>query len=165
MAASRLRSQSDAGAAAVGSDPEGVQLALRLLQLAEVLQRAYALHLYGRYGLSAGRFSLLLAIDASAGPARPAELAARAGVSRPTVTRLLDGLARDGLVARRADPDDGRARRVELTGAGRRRVRELGPAHARRIGALTRYLTVQDRRDLDRLLDRLRAGLDALRGA
>jgi DNA-binding MarR family transcriptional regulator len=147
------------------SDAEAVLLSLRLLQMAETLQRSYALHLYGRYGLSAGRFSLLLAIESSSKPARPADLAARAGVSRATITRLLDGLAADGLIARRADPDDGRARRIELTAAGRRMVRELTPAHARRLGALTRHLTASDRRDLERLLDRLRAGLPALSGA
>jgi DNA-binding MarR family transcriptional regulator len=149
----------------VVANDESAPLALRLLQLAEALQRSYALHLYGRYGLSAGRFSLLLLIDAGAAPARPADLAARAGVSRATITRLLDGLVGAGLAVRRPDPEDGRARRVELSAAGRRMVRELAPAQARRLGALTRYLTAQDRRDLERVLDRLRAGLDALRGA
>lgn len=145
---------------------EAIVLALRTLQLAEDLQRAYATHLLGRFGLSAGRFSVLLLIERS-GPAhpRPADLARRASVSRATMTRLLDGLARDGLVVRRPDPDDGRGRRLALTSAGRRLLRDVGPAHARRLVALTRLLDVEDRRHLDRLIERLRAGLGALRSA
>lgn len=145
---------------------DAIVLALRTLQLAEDLQRAYATHLRGRFGLSAGRLSALLLI-AHSDPGRPrsADLARRAGVSRPTMTRLLDGLVRDGLVARRPDPDDGRARRLELTAAGRRLLRDVAPAHARRLVALTRLLDVEDRRHLDRLIERLRAGLGALTGA
>jgi DNA-binding MarR family transcriptional regulator len=150
------------------SDPsaDAIVLSLKLLQLSEDLQRAYATHLLGRFGLSAGRLSVLLLIERSAPERpRPADLARRADVSRPTVTRLLDGLVRDGLVSRRADPDDGRARRVELTAAGRRLLQEVTPAHARRLSQLTRLLGDEDRRHLERLLERLRAGLGALRGA
>lgn len=150
------------------SDPsaDAIVLSLKVLQLAEDLQRAYATHLIGRFGLSAGRLSLLLLVERSgATRPRPADLARRAGVSRPTVTRLLDGLVRDGLVARHTDRDDGRARRIELTAAGRRLLRDLAPAHARRLAALTRLLGDEDRLHLERVIERLRAGLDALRGA
>jgi hypothetical protein len=70
---------------------DAIVLSLRILQLAEDLQRAYATHLLGRFGLSAGRLSTLLLIERS-GPIRPrpADLARRASVSRPTMTRLLE---------------------------------------------------------------------------
>jgi DNA-binding MarR family transcriptional regulator len=145
---------------------DAIVLSLRMLQLAEDLQRAYATHLLGRFGISAGRLSVLLLIErGDRSRPRAADLARRAGVSRPTMTRLLDGLARDGLVVRRADPDDGRARRIELTAAGRHLLQDIEPAHARRLVALTRLLSVEDRRHLDRLIERLRAGLGALTGA
>lgn len=152
--------------AAADLSADAIVLSLRMLQLAEDLQRAYARHLLGRFGISAGRLSVLMLIERS-NPERPrpADLARRVGVSRPTMTRLLDGLARDGLVARRADSDDGRARRIELTAAGRRLLREVAPAHARRLVALTGLLSVEDRQHLDRLIERVRAGLGALTGA
>ena len=47
------------------------------------------------------------------------ELGRRAGLEPSTMTGLLDRMARDGLLERRADPDDRRAQRVHLTEAGR----------------------------------------------
>jgi DNA-binding MarR family transcriptional regulator len=41
-------------------------------------------------------------------------------VSAPTMTRLVAGLERDGLVARFADPDDRRSTRLAATDEGRR---------------------------------------------
>jgi MarR family transcriptional regulator, organic hydroperoxide resistance regulator len=49
-----------------------------------------------------------------------AELAARLGVRPPSVTKVLRGLVRRGLVERRSDPDDARVWRVHLTSAGSR---------------------------------------------
>jgi MarR family transcriptional regulator for hemolysin len=46
------------------------------------------------------------------------ELARALDIEGPTLTRHLDGLERAGLVARRRDPADRRAVRVELTEAG-----------------------------------------------
>ena len=138
-------------------------LALRLLDLAGDLTRAYAVHVRGRHGISSGRLALLLRIERSASELpRPADLATALGCSRATVTRLLQGLERDGLVAPRRDHDDGRARRVGLTAAGARLVRELRPATERRLAALLWHVGDADRRDLARLIERLRAGLRAL---
>lgn len=46
---------------------------------------------------------------------RMGELARRSRVSKQTMTTLVRLVERDGLVARRHDPDDGRATRVHLT--------------------------------------------------
>ena len=46
---------------------------------------------------------------------RMSELAARARLSKQTMTTMVRLLERDGLVRRRADPADGRATLVELT--------------------------------------------------
>jgi DNA-binding MarR family transcriptional regulator len=46
-------------------------------------------------------------------------LASSAGIAAPTATRMLDGLARQGLVVRRASEADRRSVLVELTGEGR----------------------------------------------
>lgn len=143
---------------------DAVLLSLRILQLAEDLTRAYDVHVRGHYGVSSGRLSLLLLL-ARGGAARPADLAERAGLARATVTRLLDGLARDALVVRRPDREDGRARRVELTAKARRLLQDIGPSHARRLGALTRHVGHEERRQLGVLIERIRAGIGALHGA
>jgi DNA-binding MarR family transcriptional regulator len=51
---------------------------------------------------------------------RMGELAARARVSKQTMTTMVGLLERDGLVERRADPSDGRASLVFLTERARR---------------------------------------------
>lgn len=54
---------------------------------------------------------------------RMGELAARARLSKQTMTTMIRLLERDGLVERQADPDDGRAARVFLTARSRRFAR------------------------------------------
>ncbi len=49
---------------------------------------------------------------------RMSDLARTAGLEPSTMTGLLDRMERDGLVFRRADPDDRRALKIYLTGTG-----------------------------------------------
>lgn len=151
---------------ALPRDDDGDPLAavLQALRVADELLRAFEIHAHGRFGLSRGRLGVLLWLERSA-PAglRPAELAERLRVSRAATTALLDGLEAEGLVARRADPDDRRARRVVLTRAGRARAREIAPLHAARLAAVGRALDAGERAALLALLDKLRGGLRALR--
>src|SRR3546814_7960315 len=53
------------------------------------------------------------------------ELAALVGIDGSSLVRLLDILCRKGLVERRADESDGRARLIHLTPAGVQRVAEI----------------------------------------
>ncbi|HLR85522.1 MAG TPA: MarR family transcriptional regulator [Nocardioidaceae bacterium] len=63
---------------------------------------------------------------ATGGPCRTqAAMAERIGVDRTVMTHLIDDLEAAGLVERRPDPSDRRARRVELTPRGRSRYAEL----------------------------------------
>jgi DNA-binding MarR family transcriptional regulator len=87
-------------------------------------------------GISAPRLSALLALRVS-GPLRIGDLAAVEQVEPPSMTRLIDKMQRDGLVARHPDPDDRRAVRVTITQAGKR---ALDRGHAGRITALTDLL-------------------------
>ncbi|MBY5971803.1 MarR family transcriptional regulator [Ferrimonas balearica] len=66
------------------------------------------------YGLSLARLEALLIISANEGLTQT-DLADRLQIEAPTLNRTLDGLARDGFVERRPDPEDRRLRRVVLT--------------------------------------------------
>ena len=59
------------------------------------------------------------------GPLTPSELAEIERVKRPTVTRTLGCLEREGLVERTRDPTDGRSSLVSVNEAGRERLRRL----------------------------------------
>lgn len=73
-------------------------------------------------GISAPRLSAL-SVLVFAGSKRIGELARIEQVEPPTMTRLVDGLVRDGLAVREADPDDARAVRVRATATGGRTLR------------------------------------------
>ncbi len=136
---------------------------LQILRVAEEVVRAFEIHARGRFGLSATRLGVLLWLERSETTGlRPADLAERLRVSRATVTRLLDGLAADGLVVRRPEARDRRAVRIVLTRRGRARAREIAPTHIARLTALTRSLDDDERRQLFDLLEKLRAGLHTL---
>ena len=73
-------------------------------------------------GISAPRLSAL-SVLVFAGPKRIGELARIEQVEPPTMTKLVDGLVRDGLALRGDDPDDARAVRVRATATGARTLR------------------------------------------
>lgn len=68
-------------------------------------------------GVSLPQYRLLLSV--SGRPQRASELAASVGVSRPTLTSLVDGLEQAGLLKRVPVPTDRRGISLELTPAGR----------------------------------------------
>jgi DNA-binding MarR family transcriptional regulator len=85
-----------------------------------------ALHLLRRLrieddvlGVSPPRLSAL-SVVVYAGPLPIGALATAEGVAAPTMTRLVDGLEREGFVKRRRDPADARGVLVEATPAGKR---------------------------------------------
>ncbi|HEX2506767.1 MAG TPA: MarR family transcriptional regulator [Miltoncostaeaceae bacterium] len=89
---------------------------------------------------------------------RMGELAARARVSKQTMTTMVGLLERDGLVERRADPSDGRASLVFLT----ERARRFRPVAEAALAELDRLVieTMGERsRDEVREALRLLAGL------
>jgi DNA-binding MarR family transcriptional regulator len=107
----------------------------------EVADRLHsaALHLLRRLraqddvlGISPARLSAL-SVVVFAGPIGVGELAAAEGVAAPTMTRLVDGLERDGLVGRGPDPDDRRGVLVRATPKG---SRVLQRGRRRRVGSL-----------------------------
>jgi DNA-binding MarR family transcriptional regulator len=59
------------------------------------------------------------------GPLTPTDLAAREGVKRPTIARLVARLEGRGLIARSPDPNDRRSYSVSLTPLGSRTVTRL----------------------------------------
>jgi DNA-binding MarR family transcriptional regulator len=87
-------------------------------------------------GISAPRLSAL-SVLVFAGPRRVGELAEAEQVEPPTMTRLVDGMERDGYVERRPDPDDRRAVIVRATPKG---VRALKKGRSQRVEAFASEL-------------------------
>ncbi|MBA4179966.1 MAG: MarR family transcriptional regulator [Anaerolinea sp.] len=71
--------------------------------------------------------------EATGNRLRMTDLAGAVLLSKSGLTRLVDRLCAAGLVARCPDPDDRRGTFVELTEAGRNRLRAASPVHLRGI--------------------------------
>lgn len=91
----------------------------------------------GSYDLLQGRWwVLLLLMREDDFTSVPSTLARQAGVSRATMTGLVDGLQRDGLVSRVTDPLDRRQSRVRVTAKGQRKLDEVMPDYYQRLNKL-----------------------------
>ncbi len=100
---------------------------------------------------------VLAALTAEPGRTQLA-LAHDLGLDKTTLTSLLDRLEADGLVVRRLDPHDRRARIPELTDAGRRMQAEVTSARDRAEAELLGAFTDAEQEQLRALLTRLAAG-------
>lgn len=79
-----------------------------------------------REGISFARLKLLLFIHRS-GSVRATDIADFFGHAPRTVTEAVDGLEREGLVARVPDPNDRRAKNIRITEAGNAIILQAEP--------------------------------------
>ena len=150
-------------------DPTAAEAFLHLLRTSDEVFSVTDRNL-GDHNISHGRFGVLMLLwqggqprPASpmapdlcvSGPRTPAELADAAGVTRATMTGLIDTLERDGYVTREPDPDDRRQMSVLLTSAGERFLHEFLPGHFKSIAALMSPLSEAERKTLVRLLGKI----------
>src|SRR5271169_2349103 len=97
------------------------------------------------YGMTPARLPILLSLlNAGSEGIRPSDLADHVGVTRATMTGLLDSLEKAGLVAREADPTDRRALVIKITPAGICAAERVFPVHLRNVDALMRDFTEAD---------------------
>jgi DNA-binding MarR family transcriptional regulator len=139
-------------------DPASTDAFLHLLRAADELFSARELSL-GKFNLSCGRFAVLMQLldkETNTPLIRtPAELAAVAGVTRATMTGLVDTLERDGLVKREPDPKDRRMLSVNLTAKGHELLTQVLPNHFRLMGEVMSPLSEIERKTLVRLLAKI----------
>jgi len=124
-------------------------LRLLLMRLVRLLRRQAG------SDLSAPLTSALVSVEAH-GPLTLGDLAARESVSPPAITRMAGVLAKEGLLLRRADPEDRRIVWVSVTPAGRRLLQR---SRTRKTAYLARKLQRLSGEDLAAL----RAAMPVLR--
>ena len=89
------------------------------------LLRTYADHKASQFGITRAQWAVLVRVDRSEG-LNQSELAEVLDLQPITLTRLLDKLCDSGLIERRPDPADRRAKRLFLTTAARPLLEQLG---------------------------------------
>lgn len=109
---------------------------------------------YRRYGLGEGEFDVLAALRRAGAPYEraPGELAQFTMVTTGAMTKRLDRLERDGLVARRRSSTDGRGRVVALTTAGRELIDRAFTEHMANEHRLLAGLSPEEAAQLETLL-------------
>jgi DNA-binding MarR family transcriptional regulator len=118
---------------------------------------------FERYELSEGKLAVLLLLrQAPQSRLTPSALAEAAGVTRGTMTGLLAGLERSGLVKRTQHPEDGRMLSIELTEPVLDLFERLLPERITRIVAFMSSFTQEEQQQLRALLEKMERGLPAL---
>lgn len=111
-------------------------------------------------GLTSTSVAALATIERH-GPMTPSEIATIERVKRPTITRTLGCLEREGLIDRAPDPDDRRSALVSVNGAGRERLRRLRKRKNAYLARRMRDLSDEEVETLERaaeILERMREG-------
>jgi len=139
-------------------DQDNIRLCFQTLSLASAIDRDCA-SLLAPHALSEGRFVMLFLLDAASEGLAPNELAEKAGVTRATVTGLLNGLERECLIERQTDASDGRALRIQLTPHGQQVARPVFEQHSHWIAGLFGNLSTAERTQLALLLDKVAANV------
>ncbi len=138
-----------------------VEAYLGLLRTADLLLRDFEEFFRG-HGLTEPRYNAIRILRGAGRDGLPClEVAARMVTRSPDITRLLDGLERDGLVERRRDGPDRRVVRIRATPKALRLLDridgDLLAIHRRQLG----HMSAGELRTLVRLLDKARHPKDA----
>lgn len=139
----------------LGEDVNAVLAYLLLLHSSNTLVTFFT-PFFDHYDLSEGRFSVLMRLLGEPGQMlSPSQLAQSLGVTRATMTRLLESLERSGLVERRLDVDDRRMWLITLTPSARSHLEEMLPSHFQRIKQVMDVFSEAERDQLIALLLKL----------
>lgn len=146
------------------ADTDSMRACFEMLALAGAIDRDCATR-FAPLRLSEGKFVLLFLLHDQPDGLSPHELAKRAGVTRATITGLLDGLERDGFVTRRTGLDDRRKIAVVLTEPGRKTALDLIDGHSAWVASLFAGFTVNERQAFHAILCRIWRNLNAGEGS
>lgn len=113
-----------------------------------------------RTGQTRTRWETLFAIRFAPQPRRATDLARQMGVQWPALLRNLEGLERDGLIIRQPDPEDSRARLIELTEAGHAVIAEVRATVDPARAALLDNMADADLDAIETLVTRIRGRLE-----
>jgi DNA-binding MarR family transcriptional regulator len=114
-----------------------IEAFVRLVRASAAVTRQLSAQLSADHGLSISAYEALLRLArAPDSRMRRVDLANGLLLSAGGVTRMLDGLERDGFVAREECASDRRVSYAVLTEAGRDKLREASKSHTRQIREL-----------------------------
>ena len=140
-------------------DPSAHESFLHLLRTADMVFEEVNRHLT-EHDISQGRFTVMMLLHRPwVESCTPASLAEAAGVTRATMTGLIDTLEKDGMVVREADAHDRRTVHVRLTELGCDKLEAMRPGYFQCVTHIASPLNARERKELVRLLQKIQEGL------
>lgn len=118
--------------------------------LLEMKQKALAEH-----NISEGRLMVLISIWGSSKPMTATDIADSIGVTKATITGLVDSLMKDNYIQKINCENDRRSVYLSLTDAGKSFLEVVLPAHSKKISDLARCLSDQETKQLLKTLNKL----------
>ena len=136
-------------------EPSSVKASVTLLKIGSDVLTGFE-KMLKNYGLSQGRFLVLIVMNGQPGKlTTPSILAEKIGVTRATMTGLIEGLAKDGFIKRYSHSSDRRKQNLKLTDKGVSLLENLLPDYWSRIYNLMKGLTEKEERQLVQLLRKI----------
>lgn len=123
----------------------------RIAVLAEAVSRCLAQVYRDRFGLTRDEWRVLAAL-ADCGTVKTARVIEHTTLDKMPVSRAVTRMARDGLIERLPDPEDGRGWLLRLKPAGRGLYQKIVPVVEAREAFLLEVLTREEREVLERAL-------------
>ena len=139
-------------------DEGRIEMLLSVMALNHELEAGKAEHLK-RYKMSEGRFFVLMSLWQAERPLKATEIAECLGVSRATMTGLIDSLVKDELVSKTDFEDDRRIYSLTLAKKGTALMKVILPDHFLRMRKFTEILTKEESRILVTLVGKLLKGI------
>jgi MarR family transcriptional regulator for hemolysin len=136
------------------------EMAFTIMDVARLI-KTYADQRARQFGISRAQWAVLIRIERTEG-LKQSELAEMLDLQPITLTRLLDRLANNGLIERRADPNDRRANRLYLTPAAKPLLGQLAELGADMMETVLEGLSATS---IERMLKELSTVKDNLRSA
>jgi DNA-binding MarR family transcriptional regulator len=116
--------------------------------------------IFGKYGLTTEKFSVLAALKSRGGSLKPSELAEILGRSPNSISMLVDRMVRTGLVKRLRDRSDRRVVNVSLTSKGEKALEPAAPAGWEFIQKILSPLSYEEKQTLAGMLEVLKCEID-----
>ena len=135
-----------------GDHKAELRLWLRLLTCTNLIEGEIRRRLRDSFDVTLPRFDLMAQLDKTPSGMTLGELSSRMMVSNGNVTGLVERLVTDGMLTRRAAPNDRRAQIVSLTAEGRRTFRAMARTHEGWIAEIFAGLSTTETEMLMRML-------------
>ncbi|WP_225418532.1 MarR family winged helix-turn-helix transcriptional regulator [Loigolactobacillus iwatensis] len=140
-----------------------VGLFLELQWTYRTMQQQYN-QLLGQFHLSESQFIILMFLEKAPNHAHlPSELADRLGSSRATITKLVNHMQKDGLVAKQHSKVDKRSVTIQMTAKGAQILKAFLPKNFDAVNTIMANLSASEIQQLFSLFQKIKLGTQNLK--